>query len=75
MKKHRFLVAKGKGHTQEAYALQSNIGECGLEAIREQEAVVEKTRAEIDSERTQRWRAWVAKSWDTKKEYIYRWIR
>eukprot|EP00972_Heterocapsa_arctica_P007192 1049449-Heterocapsa_arctica.AAC.1 len=29
MRKHRFLVAKGKGHTQEAYALQSKIGDCG----------------------------------------------
>eukprot|EP00972_Heterocapsa_arctica_P006097 897573-Heterocapsa_arctica.AAC.1 len=32
-------------------------------------------RAEIKSERTKRWRAWVAKSWDANKEDIYRWIR
>eukprot|EP00972_Heterocapsa_arctica_P108171 15930698-Heterocapsa_arctica.AAC.1 len=69
MRKHIFLVAKGKGHTKEAYALQSKIVDCGVEAIREQEAVVEKMRAEIKSERTKKWRAWVAKSWDTKKNY------
>eukprot|EP00972_Heterocapsa_arctica_P088578 13060973-Heterocapsa_arctica.AAC.1 len=58
MRKHRILVAKGKEHTREAYALQSRIGDCGVEAIGEQEAVVEKMRADIKSERTKRWRAW-----------------
>eukprot|EP00972_Heterocapsa_arctica_P023455 3455469-Heterocapsa_arctica.AAC.1 len=51
------------------------MGDCGLEAIREQEVVVENMRTEIKSERTNRWTEWVAKSWDTKKNNIYRWIR
>eukprot|EP00972_Heterocapsa_arctica_P039779 5862479-Heterocapsa_arctica.AAC.1 len=51
MRTHRLLVAKGKGHTAEAYALQSRVGDCGLEAIREQEAVVKQMRADIKSER------------------------
>eukprot|EP00972_Heterocapsa_arctica_P114907 16445034-Heterocapsa_arctica.AAC.1 len=61
MREHRFLVAKGTGHTAEAYALQSRVGDCGMDVIREQEAVVEKMRADIKSER------------NTKD--IYRWIR
>eukprot|EP00972_Heterocapsa_arctica_P019322 2852166-Heterocapsa_arctica.AAC.1 len=75
MRKHIVLVAEGKGQTQEAYALQSQIGACGVEAIREQEAVVETMRAEIQSERTKRWRAWAATSWDAETTYIYSWIR
>eukprot|EP00972_Heterocapsa_arctica_P107818 15879478-Heterocapsa_arctica.AAC.1 len=46
-----------------------------MEDITKQEELVSKMRADIQTERTQRWRHWVENSWAHKKNDIDRWIR
>eukprot|EP00972_Heterocapsa_arctica_P110351 16245628-Heterocapsa_arctica.AAC.1 len=46
-----------------------------MDDITKQAVLVDKMRADIKYERSQRWRLWVENSWAHKKKDIHTWIR
>eukprot|EP00972_Heterocapsa_arctica_P074058 10932187-Heterocapsa_arctica.AAC.1 len=75
MKKFNILSRKGMENTEEGVRLRKLTLNSDLGDIDKQEAKVAKLKNNIQTERTQRWKAWVDNSWAHKKKDIYKFVK
>eukprot|EP00972_Heterocapsa_arctica_P020701 3052111-Heterocapsa_arctica.AAC.1 len=71
MKTYSILVRKGKEHSEEGYRLRKLINNCTTEDITKQEDLVEKMRADVNNERSQRWRLGLNTPGLTRKGHLW----